>query len=65
MRGLSKSLNEVRGGVETADTDLDYAAEFIESIDIIPELQNVQGWLKNALINAGKIKDIQDKAKKK
>ena len=46
---------------EGAGFDQDYTSQFLSEVDIIPELQAVQGWVKNALVNAGKIRELQER----
>lgn len=61
LKSISGEISGVENRTEGAGYDVDYTTQFLEDVDVIPELQNIQGWLKNALINAGKIKDLHEK----
>ena len=60
-QGIAQQVKSVETKAEGAGFDQDYTAQFLEEVEIIPELQSVQGWVKNALVNASKIKELQDR----
>eukprot|EP00116_Pleurobrachia_bachei_P012810 sb/3473072/ len=61
LQGIAQQVKSVETKAEGAGFDQDYTAQFLDEVEIIPELQSVQGWVKNALVNASKIKELQDR----
>ena len=58
---VSRQVQGTKEQVDGMCYDMDYAAQCLKDVDVIPQLQNIQGWLKNGLINAGQLKDLNEK----
>ena len=42
LQSIDKQISSVEGKMEGAGYDADYTTEYLENMDVIPELQNIQ-----------------------
>ncbi|KAL5257778.1 hypothetical protein ACHWQZ_G012643 [Mnemiopsis leidyi] len=42
LKSIDKQISSVEGKMEGAGYDADYTTEYLENMDVIPELQNIQ-----------------------
>ena len=42
LQSIDKQISSVEGKMEGAGYDVDYTTEYLENMDVIPELQNIQ-----------------------